>query len=43
MPLLKDTTGVMAINNIGVSSDGKTIVYGYTRELSDLFLARPTR
>ncbi len=38
-----DATGVMGVNNIRVSSDGKTIVYGYTREVSDLYLARPSK
>ncbi|HVP42347.1 MAG TPA: protein kinase [Terriglobales bacterium] len=38
-----DATGVMGVNNIRVSADGKTIVYGYTREVSDLYLARPTK
>jgi hypothetical protein len=38
-----DSTGVMGVNNIGVSADGKTIVYGYTREVSELYLARPVR
>jgi len=38
-----DATGVVAINNVGVSADGKTIVYGYTRETSDLYLAKPAK
>jgi hypothetical protein len=38
-----DSTGVMGVNNIGVSADGKTIVYGYTREVSELYLARPAK
>jgi hypothetical protein len=35
-----DATGVMGVNTIAVSADGKTIVYGYTREVSDLYLAK---
>lgn len=38
-----DPTGVMGVNTVRVSSDGKTIVYGYTREVSELYLARPAR
>ena len=38
-----DPTGVMGVNSIRVSGDGKIIVYGYTREVSDLYLARPTK
>ena len=38
-----DAAGVMGVNNVRVSNDGKTIVYGYTRELSDLYLAKPEK
>ena len=36
-----DPTGVLGISNIGVSTDGKTIVYGVARELPDTL--RPAR
>ena len=36
-----DASGVMGVTTVRVSSDGKTILYGYTREVSDLYLARP--
>jgi eukaryotic-like serine/threonine-protein kinase len=38
-----DASGVMGVSNVRVSSDGKVILYGYTREVSDLYLARPAR
>ncbi len=38
-----DASGVMGVTNVRVSSDGKIILYGYTREVSDLYLARPER
>jgi hypothetical protein len=39
----RDATGIVSIDTIRVSNDGKTIVYGYTREVSDLYLARPAK
>ncbi len=38
-----DATGVMGVSTVRVSGDGKIIVYGYTREVSDLYLARPEK
>jgi serine/threonine protein kinase len=38
-----DPTGLMGINAISASADGKTIVYGLTREVSELYLAKPTK
>lgn len=38
-----DPTGVLGVTAIGVSADGKTIVYGLSREVSERYLAKPAK
>ncbi len=38
---MEDLTGIMGLNRIVTTPDGKTIVYSYVRHLSQLFVASP--
>jgi hypothetical protein len=38
-----DPTGITAIGPNGISADGKTITFGYSHTLSDLYIAEGLR
>ena len=40
---IEDPTGIMGINRILMTPDGKTLVYSYVRHLSQLFVTSPIR